>query len=86
MFVPIKSESDLQLGDIVFCEVQPSNRFHVHTILIVQYYPSETAFGGTEAMYTIGCLDGRISGWCYIQHIHGKLFGVHRAAESARVT
>ena len=33
LYEPVKYESDLELYDIVFCEVQPYNRFFAHKIL-----------------------------------------------------
>ena len=31
-YEPVKSADDVQLDDIVFCQVQPGNRFYAHVV------------------------------------------------------
>ena len=57
-------------GDIVFCEVQPNDRFYAH--LVKEKYWSEE-YGSGRYVYTISNLSGRPNGWCYFQHIYGKV-------------
>ena len=68
---PISSESDLLEGDIVFCEVQPGNRFYCHEIQRINY---EAPAGPT--VYTISNNKGTENGWCYIEHIYGRVIEV----------
>ena len=78
MFEPVTSPSDLELGHIVFCQVQPGGRYHANTILRIDGHTAESAQCGTKAAYTIGTQKGRGHGWYYREHIHGKLIEVSR--------
>ena len=71
-YTPVTSEQEVQVNDIVFCEVQPGNRFYAHMVLEVQ----EGSSG--KMRYIIGNARGRQNGWCYIEHIYGKLVEVAR--------
>ena len=82
MFEPVTAESVLKENDIVFCEVQPNNFFYAHKILKIRWN-----FAGTaekyDRWYVIGNQAGHENGWCYKQHIYGRLFEISRAAETA---
>ena len=61
-----KAESPLEVGDIVFCQVQPSNYYYAHIIL-------EEAEG---PKYLIGNILQRSNGWCRRENIFGILVDV----------
>ena len=67
-----KTASEICVGDIVFCQVQPGERYFAHIVLeVVQpnYY--------TEAKYyQIGNITGHRNGWCFREHIFGILVEV----------
>ena len=71
-YAPVTSEEEVLVNDIVFCEVQPGNRFYAHMVLEVQ----EGSSG--KMRYIIGNAGGRQNGWCYIEHIYGRLVNVER--------
>jgi hypothetical protein len=72
----------VQVDDIVFCEVQPNDRFYAHLVLRKEWHRerlagmsaswAECAIGG-EWYFTIGNIEGRENGWCRIEHIYGRL-------------
>ena len=61
-----KAESPLEVGDIVFCQVQPSQCYYAHIIL-------EEAEG---PKYFIGNIMQHRNGWCRREHIFGILVDV----------
>ena len=67
-----KKASEISVGDIVFCQVQPGERYFAHIVLeVVQpnYY--------TEAKYyQIGNITGHRNGWCFREQIYGILVDV----------
>ena len=67
--------SQILTGDIVFCAVQPGDRYYVH--LVWRTYEYQTEFGTTRTLYVIGNTkeDGRQkrNGWCYREHLFGIL-------------
>jgi hypothetical protein len=64
-----KEETEIDVGDIVFCRVQPKNDFYAHVVLEVSQLPMITK-------YFIGNIQGRINGYCYREHIFGTLVKV----------
>ena len=71
---PINRETDwynLKVDDIVFCEVQPGNRFFCHPIhKIEECWRRET--WQWEKVYTIGNLDrSRVNGYVFRDGIYG---------------
>ena len=56
---------------MVFCEVQPGSRFYCHEILRINY---EAPAG--SAQYTISNNAGMENGWCYDEHIYGRVIEV----------
>ena len=67
-FPEAASAGDIQEGDIVFCEVQPGNRFYAHFVLRKDY----DVYRG-EWYCTIGNKDGHENGWAYMETIYGRL-------------
>ena len=69
VLAPISSEADLKVGDLVFCEVQPGNRFYCHEIHRINYE-------APAAKYTISNIKSMENGWCNIEHIYGRIIEV----------
>ena len=60
------ADDEIQEEDIVFCEVQPGNRFCAHIVRKIEDLEGRRCF-------TIANYAGREIGWCYSEHIYGKL-------------
>ena len=60
----------MTLGDIVFCQVQPSQLFYAHIVHNVERSYVH------RPKYSIGNIRGHINGWCYREHIFGILVAV----------
>jgi hypothetical protein len=66
-YAPVNLNNDMvQVDDIVFCEVQTSNLFYAHLV------KDKYLFRGAWT-FLISNLQGRVNGWCRIEHIYGKL-------------
>ena len=65
-YEPVTSADEVQEDDIVFCQVQPGDRFYGHLV-------SRKWFQDGEWYFTISNLQGRSNGWCSIKHIYGRL-------------
>ena len=63
---PVTSANEVRFGDIVFCQVQPGDRFFAHVV-------SRKWFENGEWYFKISNLTGRENGWCSIKHIYGRL-------------
>ena len=68
----VTSQKQVQVNDIVFCEVQPGDRFYAHLVLEAQ----EGSSG--KMRYIIGNASGHQNGWCHIEHIYGRLVKVEK--------
>ena len=68
-----KGESDIGMGDIVFCQVQPTNQYYAHIVLDI-----ELDIYAKETKYWIGNIEQRRNGWCFREHIYGILFRVEK--------
>ena len=71
MFEPVLYPETIKLNDIVFCEVQPGNRYFAHKVLDI-YRDSGKRY------FTIGNQQGFQNGHCEDHHIHGRLIEVFR--------
>ena len=72
---PVCGEAQLdqlrvEVGDCVFCELQPINCFYAQKVLRI--VPSWSIKEATQ--YFIGNADGGEEGWCDREHIYGRLF------------
>ena len=64
----VSTDDEVSQGDIVFCQVQPADTFYAY------HAKKKEVWGGTgKYSYTIANLKGRENGWCYIEHIYGRL-------------
>ena len=68
-YEPVTSAHEVHQGDIVFCQVQPGDRFYGHLV-------SCKWFQDGEWYFTISNLKGWVNGWCSIKHIYGRLIRV----------
>ena len=78
-YVPVKSQEDVQVRDIVFCEVQSfwkgnKSRFYAHLVRHAELDAEEGSSG--QMRYIIGNATGHQNGWCHIQHIFGRLIDI----------
>ena len=69
---PIIKGQTVELGDIVFAEVQYGPRFYVHMVHALQ----KDVYGDKVKYYWIGNIRGRFNGWSYREHIHGRVVKV----------
>ena len=69
MWEPVTDHSQLVVGDIVFCAVQPNDRYFGHAIHKIEKYLGVT-------YWHIGNLKTppNINGWCGKEHIFGQLY------------
>ena len=63
-----KGESEIEVGDIVFCIVQRNQQYYAHIVLEV-----EDDIYALEPKYWIGNIKGRRNGWCFREHLFGVL-------------
>ena len=86
LFEPVVDTDKLKVNDIVFCEVQPGNRFFAHLILDIELvnrdFPRTAASARkrrTELRrkFIIGNNKGIINGHCFDEHIYGLLVRVY---------
>ena len=63
---PVTSADEVSEDDIVFCQVQPGDRFFAHLV-------SRKWFEDGEWYFTISNSKGWENGWCSIKHIYGRL-------------
>ena len=72
--------TNIRAGDIVFCSVQPSDRYYVHLVWDVREAMEEN--GVERLCYTIGNNRAgdrkRVNGWCFKEHIYGILVRTER--------
>ena len=68
-YEPVTSADEVHEDDIVFCEVQPGDRFYGHLV-------SCKYFQDGEWYFVISNLKGRSNGWCSVKHIYGRLIRV----------
>jgi len=71
MFEPVLHPETIKLGDIVFCSVQPNNRFFAHKVLEIYWH-------GDKRYFTIGNQVGFQNWYCEDHHIYGRLIEVGR--------
>ena len=70
-YEPVTEPKKLQLHDIVFCQVQPHDRFFAHIIKQIEERKGRLRF-------IISNLEGKENGHCDVEHIYGKLIHVER--------
>jgi len=66
-----KEASEIDVGDIVFCQVQRSQLYYAHIVLWIEH-----DYWANEPKYWIGNICQRVNGWCFREHIYGILIDV----------
>ena len=66
-----KEASEIEVGDIVFCQVQRSQQYYSHLVLSIEH-----DYHAKEPKYWIGNISQRVNGWCFREHIYGILVEV----------
>ena len=66
-----KDESEIDIGDVVFCQVQTSNQYFAHFVL-----KKEWDYSTEEPRFWIGNVQGHKNGWARREHIFGILADV----------
>ena len=71
MWEPVTDHSTLVIGEIVWCVVQPTQRYYGHAIHAIGDWDGTT-------YWLIGNLNDppHMNGWCYAEHIYGVLMEV----------
>ena len=76
-FEPVTNAEEVQQNDIVFCEVQPGDRFYAHIVKRKDWWDwwkcGKTEEQGGEWFFTISNIKGRENGWCAMKHIYGRM-------------
>jgi hypothetical protein len=67
-YEPVTDADQVQENDIVFCQVQPGDRFYAH--LVKRKWLSQL---DGQLYYTIANYKGHEKGWCLIEHLYGRL-------------
>ena len=65
---PERLDIPIYVGDCVFCQVQPGDRYYAHKVLAIKEHSLHEA-----TVYTIGNMAGRENGTCYRHNIYGRL-------------
>jgi hypothetical protein len=74
-----KEASKIDVGDVVFCIVQPKRLFYAHLVHQIQQ-----CYHRKEPKYFIGNIEGTFyNGWCYREHIFGVLVDVQVFSDGA---
>jgi hypothetical protein len=72
---PVTEPEEVKVQDIVFCQVQPTLRFHAHIVKekIEKWVNGEDYTQGVSVTFKISNLHGYVNGWCTMETIYGKL-------------
>ena len=76
-----KEASEIVVGDIVFCQVQPNQLLYAHPVIKIVW-----CHDGGQAKYWIGNVAQKYNGWCYREHIYGILVRVDTEYEGMLYT
>ena len=69
-YAPVENlDTNVDVDDVVFCQVQPSNHFYAHLVWKKVYDGKEKRW-----YYGIGSMQGRWNGWTTIKHIYGRFY------------
>ena len=79
IYEPVVDHSLLKVGEVVFCRVQTSNYFYAHMIHNIGTWDGVT-------YWDIGNANNppHINGWCYAEHIFGRLMETSRVQPGAQ--
>ena len=74
-FEPVTSADQVNVGDIVFCQVFPSHYFYGH-IVKEKWWEEDKLWFTICNLKTFEDGYGRINGWTDLAHVYGKLIQV----------
>ena len=74
LFYPVCDRDLLNVGDIVFCEVQPANNMMAHKITHIGFWQQKNWIR-PKRYFEIGnnADPPRVNGWCHDEHIYGRM-------------
>ena len=70
--IPVMFAEMVNEGDIVFCRVQETNEYYILKVLSIGWDRKRS-----KEYYWIGNNRGRKNGWCYLEHIFGKVVDIY---------
>ena len=70
-YIPVRFQEQVQVNDIVFCQVHPGQYYYAHLVRRKEEDPNRG-----EYVFWIGNMAGRLNGHCYLDAIYGKLVQV----------
>ena len=70
-YIPVRFEEQVVEDNVVFCQPQPKNYYYAHNV-----QRKEWDYDHGKYKFWIANMRGRINGWCFIEHIYGKLVEV----------
>ena len=76
-FEPVLDLNTIMQGDIVFCEVQPGNRYFARKVKDI-FYDSGKRYFNFWVTELGNQTPRNMKGWCEDHHIHGRLIVVYR--------
>ena len=79
LFEPVYDCSMLREGwDVVFCLVQPSKKYYAHLVHTIETEQDDSAGSANKGRlkFWISNNSGHVNGWCYDEHIYGRLIEV----------
>ena len=83
----LKEHSEIGVGDVVFCQVQPSQLYYASIVHEVQQCWDGDRPRGSAAVqrqkYLIGNTQRHIHGWCYRENIFGIIIDVQALAPAS---
>ena len=68
MYEPVRIDTMIHTGDVVFCRVKPKNLYYAHLLIRI-----DNTAGSARSIYWSGNMGGHINGWCYKENIYGRL-------------
>ena len=71
-YAPVEEAHEIEEYDIVFCEVQPGDRFYAHMVKAKYWDTTDNCW-----YFIISRIDGKENGWCALEHIYGRLVKVN---------
>ena len=79
LFEPVFDCSQLRPEwDVVFCLVQPTNLYYAHLVHSIETVQDDSAGSANKSRlrFWISNREGHVHGWCYDEHIYGRLIEV----------
>ena len=70
-YIPVRFEEQILQRDVVFCLVQPTGLYYAHLVKEKEWHRREQHY-----RFWISNLKGHVNGWCWIEHMFGKLVQV----------